>query len=219
MGTGTHSGQRADPTWRKDDDLFAYDCSKSAFVRIGHVPQCKAQLGDVDWCDQNSTSRCERFAAVVDGNVVLWGKHSSNVHWYALSSGTLRGSMPVPDDSELLDIEGEGDALLFAFCNLNRGIASIWDESGQLQAKQQVNDSFSLIDRICFSTAPAVLLALKSLAADDGRSLRWEIREWRYREGLYRTGNLVIPRRELDQPTKKFVEEDPYQSLPADQQR
>lgn len=213
MHTGVYGGSRGALTWTRGDDLYSYDFGAAGFRRVGHVPQCKAEFGDERWCCEVSTSaRHEQRRAVVIGpRTVVWSEEfhdqtTTRLNWYDVSTGVLLGKLPVPADSSLWALAWNGTSLVFAIRDAS-GTVSFATETGFLPNKQQMGaDTDSLSYRMLLSTTPPALLAIKWMSTEGRGTRQWKIREWRYLQGLYRTGTLSVAVSELKQPDKRFVE-------------
>lgn len=212
MHTGVYGGSRGALTWTKGDDLCTYDFGTVHFRRVGHVPQCKAEFGDERWCCEVSTSARheQRRAVVIGSRTLVWSEEFSDVttaqmFWYDVSTGVLLGKLLVPPHSSLRALAWNGTSLVFAFRDAS-GTFSIATETGFLPSKQQMGTDL-VFYRMLLSTAPPALLAINTRDSSEGRGTRqWEIREWRYMEGLYRTGTLSVATGDLNQPDKRFIE-------------
>jgi len=148
---------------------------------------------------------------VIGSRTVVWSEEfhdqtMAQLNWYDVSTGVLLGKLSVPADSSLRALAWNGTSLVFAFRDASDTL-SIATETGFLPNKQQMcADTGVLSPRMLLSTAPPALLAIKWMSSEGRGTRQWEIREWRYLQGLYRTGTLSVAVSELKQSNRRFVE-------------
>ena len=209
--TGVYGGPGGDLAWTRGGDIYTYDFGAAGFRRVGLVPQCKAELGDEVWCEAwNAVRNRERRRAVVLGTrTVLWSEElrdetMSRLSWYDVPTGAFLGKLSFPASSKLVALAWNGASLVFAFRDAS-GAVSIATEAGHLPNKQQMCADMGILShRMLLSTTPPALLAI-GWQSSERRSVRhWDFREWRYLQGLYRTGTLSVAVSELKQPDKRF---------------
>jgi hypothetical protein len=220
--TGVYGGPNGDLTWTKGIDLFTYDFVSAGFRRVGQVPQCKAELGDEVWCEAWDAvrNRDRRRAVVLGARTVVWvealrDETTSRLSWYDVQTGAFVGQLPVPAGSKLLALAWSGDSLVFAFRDAS-GAASIATEAGHLPYKQQMCADMGFPSHhMVLSTTPPALLAVGWQSSEGRRARQWDFHEWRYLQGLYRTGTLSVAVSELKQPDMRFCgycASEPYRS-------